>query len=234
MRCDSLHSAPMDLGTISNAAAAAGLICRGGFHAGPDDGVPGNAATVVLLGNAGPGMWAAFTADGGHKAPGPDRLDDWVRRVVTEMAQDLGARALFPFHVPYLPFQRWARKCEPVHPSPIGPLIHPRFGLWHAYRAALAFNKVLDLPPFEPTPSPCETCPDKPCLGACPVDAFQATGETVYDVPACVAHLRAAEGVDCLGTGCLARRACPVGTEYQYAPDQARLHMEGFVRAQRA
>ncbi len=224
----------MDFATIDSAVSAAGLIMRGGFHPGADDGAPGEAATVVLVGNAGPDMWAAFTAAGGDKAPGPHRLDDWVRRVVTDIAEDLGTRALFPFDVPYWPFQRWARKCEPVHPSPIGPLIHPRYGLWHAYRGALAFAEALPLPPFEPAPSPCETCQDKPCLTACPVDAFQATGGVAYDVPACVAHLQSPEGKDCLGRGCLARRACPVGTGYLYAPDQARLHMEGFVAAQSA
>ncbi len=219
----------MDLKAINAAVSPAGLITRGGFHPGPDDGVPGEAATLVLVGNAGPDMWAAFTAAGGDKAPGPNRLDDWVQRVVTEIAKTLGARALFPFDVPYLPFQRWARKGEPVHPSPIGPLIHPRFGLWHAYRAALAFTGTIDLPPVEPGRSPCDTCEDRPCLTACPVAAFQATGGVAYDVPACVAHLRAAAGEDCLGRGCAARRACPVGTDFLYAPDQARLHMEAFV-----
>ncbi len=226
----------MDLNAINDNLSTAGLICRGGFHPGPDDGVPAGAATVVLVGNAGPGMWAAFTAAGGPDAPdsppGPNRLDDWVRRVVTEIARDLGARALFPFDVPYLPFQRWAQRCEPVHPSPIGPLIHPRFGLWHAYRGALAFTEAFPLPPVEPARSPCETCDDRPCLSACPVDAFQATDGVAYDVPACVAHLQSPAGDDCLGRGCLARRACPVGTDYLYAPDQARLHMEAFVTAQ--
>ena len=228
----------MDLNTINDAVSAAGLITRGGFRPGAGDGVPGEAATLVLVGNAGPAMWAAFTATGGDKAPdsppGPHRLDDWTRRVLTEIAGDLGARALFPFDVPYLPFQRWAQRCEPVHPSPIGPLIHPRYGLWHAYRGALAFDEALDLPPFEAGRSPCETCHDKPCLTACPVDAFAPTGAFAYDVPACVAHLQSPAGADCLGAGCAARRACPVGADYLYAPDQARLHMEAFVRAQLA
>ena len=41
--------------------------------------------------------------------------------------------ALFPFGgPPHFPFQQWARRAEPVHPSPIGLLIHPIYGLWHS------------------------------------------------------------------------------------------------------
>ena len=45
-----------------------GLIVRGGFHPTPADGVPGDPATLVLVGNVGPAMWQAFEAaraDGG-------------------------------------------------------------------------------------------------------------------------------------------------------------------------
>ena len=44
---------------------------------------------------------------------------------------------------PWLPFQQWARKAEPVHVSPLGVLIHPDYGLWHSYRGALCFDTRL-------------------------------------------------------------------------------------------
>ena len=50
----------------------------------------------------------------------------------------------------------------------------------------------------------------------------------VYDVPACAAHLAASAGEDCLGNGCLARRACPVGQDYAQSAEQAAFHLEAF------
>ena len=221
------------LARIEAALAAAGLTPRGAFHPEADDGVPplrggAAAATVVLAGNAGPGMWAAFAA--ARTQPGAaNPLDEWTRRVLEGVAADLGATALFPFGgPPYLPFQRWAMRAETVWPSPIGPLIHPEYGLWHAYRGALAFAGRLALPPREERPSPCDSCADKPCLTTCPVGALSESG---YDVPACVAHISSRAGDDCLALSCRARRACPVGREYAYDPDQARFHMAAFVTA---
>jgi len=115
-----------------------------------------------------------------------------------------------------------------VHPSPVGALIDPQFGLWHAYRGALAFSDKRPLPPPDKRPSPCTACDAKPCLTACPVNAF---GPESYDVPACTGHLSRPDGADCLDFGCRARHACPVGQDYRYPPDQARFHMEAFFNA---
>ena len=211
---------------IAQALRPAGLIQRGAFHPTPDDEVPGDAGTLFLVGNAGPAMWRAYAA--GRTAG--QTLDDWTAAAVGATAAALGARALFPFGgPPFLPFQRWARRAEAVHASPIGILIHPRYGLWHAYRGALAISDRLALPRAGPRPdSPCDSCAEKPCLTACPVDAL-APG--TYDTEACAAHVRGAAGGDCRATGCRARRACPVGRDYVYAPDQAAFHMAAFLRA---
>jgi len=75
--------------------------------------------------------------------------------------------------------------------------------------------------------NPCEICLDKPCLVTCPVGALGADG---YNTSACVSHLVTPLGDDCLGQGCSARRACPVGQDYHYAPEQAAFHMEAFLR----
>ena len=114
-----------------------------------------------------------------------------------------------------------------MHPSPIGLLIHPHWGLWHAYRGALVFERRIELPAIEPKASPCEACAAKPCLSACPVHAFSGGS---YDLDACVSHVRSAAGVACREGGCLARRACPVGDEFRYLPAQARFHTEAFLR----
>jgi len=224
------------LDDIAAAAAPYGLILRGGFHPTPDDAVPplpdgALARTVVLLGNAGPSMWDAFARSWAFARGGPDALDRWTAEVVGEVAATFCASAVFPFGgPPYRPFQRWARRAEPVAPSPLGILIHPDYGLWHAYRGALLFTQRLDLPPSDTRPSPCDTCRDRPCLTTCPVGAFRPDG---YDVTACASFLDSPAGADCLDLGCRARRACPAGAAYRYRPAQARWHMAAFERTRR-
>jgi hypothetical protein len=45
--------------------------------------------------------------------------------------------------------------------------------------------------------------------------------------------LETKEGEDCMTLGCRARRACPVGREFTYVPDQAGFHMRAFLDARR-
>ena len=184
--------------------------------------------TLVLVGVVGRSCWEAFQAAEESRQT-RDALDRWSRRIVGELAAELGADALFPFGgPPFLPFIRWAQRAESVHPSPIGPLIHPDYGLWHAYRGALAFADRFALPKRDDRPRPCDACADKPCLTTCPVGAFSARG---YDVPTCIEHIAGKQGGACLGGGCLARRACPVGLSYHYAPRQMAFHMRAFLTA---
>ena len=222
---------------VAREIAATGLIARGAFHPDAGDAVPafgdGSAvATVVMVGNAGGSMWAAFSASREFASAAGDLLDAWSRRVIGELALKLGAGALFPFDgPPWLPFQRWAQRADVVFPSPIGPLVHPRYGLWHAWRGALVFRQRMMLAPREEMPRPCDTCDGQPCLQACPVDAFSTAG---YDVGACVAHVDGVTGGQCRQGGCLARHACPIGRDFTYEPAQQRFHMAAFLRARRA
>ena len=221
----------MTLEEIGASLGREGLLLRGGFHPTRADGVPplpGGAATVtlVVIGNAGPALWHRFSSapEFGDGAANP--LDRWTRRVVSALAAACGAAPLFPFGgPPWLPFQRWARRADAVHASPLGMLIHPTYGLWHAYRGALAFAERLPLPPRDEAASPCDSCLARPCLTACPVGAFTGAG---YDVAACRSHL-AAGAPACFDAGCLARAACPVGGQYAYAPDQGAFHMRAFA-----
>ena len=173
--------------------------------------------------------WDAFAAAPEVGDGRDDPLDRFSRRVVDRLAQEFGAVALYPFGgPPDWPFQQWAQRAEPVNPSPVGLLIHPDYGLWHSYRGALGFFEAMELPPFEPRPSPCLACSGKPCLSACPVGAFGASG---YDVPACADWLRQPFGADCMERGCRARRACPAGREHAHEPSQASFALRAFLRA---
>ncbi len=119
-------------------------------------------------------------------------------------------------------------RAEGLKASPLGILIHPQFGLWHGYRAALAFDRPLPQTGSPPAAHPCDACLDKPCLSSCPVGAVTPVS---FDVVACRTHLATPEGErGCMAGGCLARGQCPVGSSYRYEPAQLRFHMAALWR----
>lgn len=221
-------------GTVTAAVEGAGLAVRGGFHPGPGDGVPklrggSTAGTLILVGNVGSGVWEPFAA-AGFLGRTEHPLDDWSREVVSNLGRGLGAEPLFPFGgPPFLPFIRWALRADTVWPSVMGPLIHPRYGLWHAYRGALSFPGRFDLPPRDRTARrPCDDCVERPCLAPCPVGAVR---EGDFDAPGCADWLTDQPRCECRRAGCLARRACPIGRGHAYAPAHAAFHMTAFAKA---
>lgn len=214
----------IDLAELARALAVHGLILRGGFHPDGEEEEFEGAGTIFLVGNAGPAMWDAFAP---HIDGDVDPLNRWTEHVIEPIARQFRARAVYPFGERRWPFQRWAARAETLYPSPLGILIHPQYGLWHAWRAALLFPELLPLPPRVKAASPCESCAAKPCLSACPVAAFSLGG---FDVAACASHI-ATRDADCNDFGCHARDACPVGGEWRYPDAQIRFHMAAFARS---
>ncbi len=206
--------------------------------------------TIILVGHAGSSIWPHLTdwlrangaslqygfrargvSSSGGSRPLSDRildpLDTWSKEVIGAVADDFGGKAIFPSDQPYQPFQQWAMAATGMKSSPLGILIHPVYGLWHAYRAAIVFDGVTLSQPVEKLSHPCETCVEKPCLSACPVNAFSGDG---YAVEHCRSHVKSDAGQECLTGGCLARRACPVGKAFEYVPEQMQFHMNAFVK----
>ena len=147
------------LESVSSAIERAGFVARGALRLDDHERVGDltGVHTIVLAGFAGRDGWGAFkaSAEAGDGLDHP--LDRWSGRVIATLARELDANAFFPFGgPPFWPFQQWARRAEAVHPSPIGLLIHPRYGLWHSYRGALGFREALDFPEPAAAPSPCE------------------------------------------------------------------------------
>lgn len=221
------------LDQITAALEPHGLVPRGGFVFGPDEEAPSldNGATarsVVLIGHFGSAIWPHFTQWRQSHGEQADPLDTWSKAVLSRVAGVAGGQAVFPSDKPYMPFQQWAKRAEGLSASPLGLLIHPDYGLWQAFRGALLFDSAIDFPFLSPISHPCDSCTEKPCLHACPVDAFDETG---FAVDRCRNHLATPEGALCLDGGCLARLACPVGREHAYIPDQQRFHMAAFAAA---
>ena len=213
---------------LADHLAASGLMLRGGFNFAPDDPAPlGPEAkpskAVLLMGHAGSSFWPHFSQ---WLAAQPTQmknpLDAWSRLVIGQAAQNVGALAVFPSDRPYLPFQQWAVRVERLRHSPLGLLMHPRFGLWHAYRCALLFDRPLITGELVAASHHCDACLSKPCLHACPTGAASQRG-LAYE--ACASCFTSGAGQSCMERGCAARNACPFGAGYRYTQVQQAFHM---------
>lgn len=235
-----MPSAPVSRASLEQALAPHGLRVLGGLAPDARDSLPelpaGRSAAVIwLVGQVGSECWSAFAASVFYGDGQPDPMDRWSKSIGNALALQWGGLAIYPSDgPPYYPFQQWAQRAGPVRTSPLILQIHPEYGLWQAYRFALAlpsfsdddargFTQVAQMPSADL----CLQCDGQPCLSACPVEAF--TG-TTYKVDACAAHLHGPEGAACMQAGCLARRACPVAVEHRYVPEHAAFHMAAFAR----
>ena len=224
---------------IAAELALNGLILRGGFAFAAGEPVPDGAAgarAVLLVGHGGPTIWLHFEAWRDAR-PGDiaDPLDTWSRETIGAVAARFGARAVSPSDRPWLPFQQWAMRAEQLKASPLGILMHPEYGLWHAYRGALLFfdeaaaEEIARRGARVHAPLHlCDACDGKPCVNACPVSAH-AQGS--FACQACLDHVRAPAGRICHETGCHDRNACPAGAAHRYSRAQQAFHMRAFAGA---
>ncbi|MCP4047572.1 MAG: hypothetical protein GY732_16475 [Gammaproteobacteria bacterium] len=215
-----------------------GLLPLGLMQVSDKDQVPDIAESrparqLLLVGNGGSSLWPVFSHSAEFLDGLANPLDRWSRRVGEKIATDLDARAIFPFDgPPYPPFLSWAGKTGRVSPSPVSMFLHAKFGLWHAYRFAIAFSGQQGSLAAEPSfKSACTDCKDQACLKTCPVDAFT---DNAYRVDQCMDYLVSSNKATCRSLGCEARRACPVGKEFTYLPAHAKFHMDAFVDSNNA
>ncbi|MEO7937106.1 MAG: hypothetical protein ABIR55_00630, partial [Burkholderiaceae bacterium] len=167
--------------------SATGLRLRGGWVPTVQDVLPtmpggGPPVVVWMVGQVGSECWPVFSTSRFFSDGRPDPMDRWSQSIGDALAQQHGGVALYPSDgPPYAPFQQWAARAEPLQPSPLMLRIHPQWGLWHAYRFALALPQLdmadaASLAASSTTlpadPHICRSCAGQPCLHACPVDAF--------------------------------------------------------------
>ncbi|MGI9498725.1 MAG: ferredoxin [Geminicoccaceae bacterium] len=181
--------------------------------------------TLAIIGNVGSAVWPHYETARQNR---PHlSLDQWTETVIGEIATDFGLDAVYPFEgPPYHPFIRWAERTGTLFSSPLGLTIHPVYGLWLAFRAALLIDHPLDKKPV-PARHPCDDCRNRPCLTACPVGAFTVDS---YDFKACLDQV-ATPASACREGGCLARIACPVGQGQRYETPHAAFHMTELLKA---
>ena len=175
---------------------------------------------LVLIGSGGLDLWPALQR---HGPADTDPVDRFSRACagafVRDYLHDPPVRWLYPGDT-LSPLQRLGELAGWHHASPLGIGINARYGLWFAYRAACLIDQPLPVTPPWTGRSPCEYCPDKPCINACPAGAVAAAA--AFSVPRCAGHRRVADS-SCAQT-CLSRLACPVAAGKRYPPEQIAYH----------
>ncbi len=199
------------------------------------------ARSIVVLGNGGGALWQAFKR---HAARHPgwlardNPLDDFTREAVeTTVAAPLRAAGLryttvYPFVASggrALNFVELGRAAGIAGPSILGVAVHPKYGPWIAFRAALLLEAELDAPGEALGFDPCPGCAARSCISACPVGAVSFP--TGWDVPKCLTH-RVENEPDCAGR-CHARAGCVIGPEHRYPDDELAYHQRRALGAMR-
>ncbi|WP_052272391.1 hypothetical protein [Leisingera sp. ANG-M7] len=211
---------------IEAAAENTGLEVRAALHPAQQPVQALTGGTLILLGT-GSSFWPLFKSSPEYQDGLPDPVDSWSERVVGTLAADLGGNAYFPFGgPPYTPFINWALASGRFFTSPSQMLVHDSAGMMISLRGAIHFEQEFDIPPAPLAQSPCDSCPSRPCLAACPVSALADGGP--YDLAACHAYLDTSAGAGCMSGGCLARRACPLSRSAGRDPEQTAHHMRHF------
>jgi epoxyqueuosine reductase QueG len=196
------------------------------------------ARSIVVIGNGGGALWAALKR---HAAAHPGwiyrehPLDDYTRTIVeSSIAVPLREAShrctvVYPFvhNQRTLNFMELGKIAGLGGPSIIGVAVHPEFGQWIAFRAALLIDELID----EPGPAvgfdPCPSCVPRSCIAACPVNAVSiATG---WDVTKCLTH-RVEVEEDC-GIRCHARVACVLAPQHVYSDEELAHHQSCALRA---
>jgi epoxyqueuosine reductase len=198
------------------------------------------ARSIVVLGNGGGALWHAFKA---HAAKNPgwwDRenpLDDFTREVVerdvTAAARSLGLRltVVYPFMNGdrTLNFIELGKVAGIAGPSILGVTVHPVYGPWIAFRAALLVDQEIDSPGEALGFDPCPGCTARTCIPGCPAGAV--TIDAGWDIPRCLTH-RVEVEPDC-APRCHARANCVLGPEHRYPDDELAYHQMRALRSMR-
>ncbi len=155
------------------------------------------ARSIVVIGNGGGALWTALKAHA-SRSPGwwnrENPLDDFTREVVERdlatpiRESGLRCTTVYPFmnDARILSFIELGKVAGIAGPSILGVTVHPIYGPWIAFRAALLLAEELDSPGDALGFDPCPQCTARTCIPACPASAVSiASG---WDIPKCLTH----------------------------------------------
>ena len=202
--------------------------------------IDADARSIVVIANGGGALWASLKSHGARN-PGwwnrENPLDDFTREVVErDVAAPLRASGVrcvtaYPFMSsgPTLNFIELGKVAGITGPSILGVTVHPVYGPWIAFRAALLMDEELDSPGDALGFDPCPRCTVRSCIPACPAGAVSI--DAGWDIPKCLTH-RVEVEADCTPR-CHARAGCVVGPEHRYPDDELAYHQMRALRSMR-
>ncbi|HVN63139.1 MAG TPA: hypothetical protein VMT58_00770 [Candidatus Binataceae bacterium] len=198
------------------------------------------AKSIVVVGNGGGAMWEALKRHA-NQNPGwwerANPLDDFTRETIERevapvvIAAGVRCTVVYPFVSagPTLNFIELAKIAGIAGPSILGVAVHPLYGPWIAFRAALLVDELIDEPGEAAEFDPCPSCAARSCIAACPVGAVSFPAG--WDIPKCLAYRVEAEA-DC-APQCHARANCVLGPEHRYPDDELAYHQIRALRVMR-
>lgn len=198
------------------------------------------ARSIIVIGNGGGAFWKSFKRHADEN-PGwtarDNPLDDFTRAVIERdvapaLAQSRIAHTIvYPFmsNGPTLNFMEAGKAAGLSGPSILGVVVHPVYGPWIAFRAAILLDELIDAPGEAYRFDPCPSCVPRTCISACPADAVSAAKG--WDIPKCLTH-RVEVEPDC-APRCHARAGCVLGPEHRYPDDELAYHQMRALRAMR-
>jgi epoxyqueuosine reductase QueG len=201
------------------------------------DNISPGCRSIVVIGNGGADFWSTYKAHAA-KTPGwlqrDNPLDDFTCEVIEKQivmpiqAEGVRCFTVYPFGSggPTLNFMQLAMLAGLAAPSIIGVVVHPVFGPWIAFRAALLLDSEIDHPGDAIGFDPCPTCSSRSCISACPAAAVSFPSG--WNIPKCLAH-RVEAHPDCADR-CHARVACVLAPDRRYPDDELAYHQARALR----
>lgn len=172
---------------------------------------------LILIGHGGKTLWECVKA---ARIGGDNPIDDYSIQAIEQcFAEHLHGnryRIIFPGEHP-VGLQQLGKLAGWHHAAPFMVGIDPEWGTWYAYRAAVLTDTGFCPSRVVDRSSPCTDCQTRPCITACPAAAMDGASLALEE---CIAY-RKRDDSKCIHT-CLARVACPVGSEHRYDDDQLR------------
>lgn len=172
---------------------------------------------LIVIGNGGPGLWRSIQASGWRSAEPIDdfsisTVGDWFASHYPQQH----CTQLFPA-LAQIGLQQLGELIGWHQAAPFMLGIDPFWGSWFAYRVVLLTDTRFALTPRLQQRSPCLDCSERPCISACPPRAMSGRG---FSMHACAGYRLASDSA--CRDRCLARDACPVGSEQRYDDAQLR------------